>query len=514
MTLQIEASDVIKVILQFCKENNLTRSFEAIQDECQTSLNTVDSIDTFVSNINNGRWDAVLGQVGDLQVPQKKLEDLYEQIILEMTEVKELDVARTLLRQTHVMSVLRKEDEARYLKLENLMGRIYVEARDLYPGTTKEKKRAKIAADLSQEVSIIPPSRLMTIVGQALKWQRLQGALPAGAEIDLLRGVAVGKMDEEEKSAASLASTIKFGKDCHIECANYSPDGLVLVTGSVDGFLEIWDASTYKLKKDLSYQANDKFMLHSSPVLCVSFSRDGELLCSGDQSGMIKVWRYRSGQCIRMLSNAHTKGVTTCCLSRDGGQVLSGSFDAVVRVHGLKSGRVLKEFRGHTSYVNHAIYLGSGQQILSASSDGTVSIWDAKTTECTRKIRPPQRHAADEASVVSVHPYPKNTDYFVVCNRSPVMYLMTQKGQVVKSFAVEAQDAAEPPDFVAACVSTRGEYLYGLASDSHLYAFQMETCRLEERVKVSEKEVIGVCHHPLKVVVATWSLGGVNIYQP
>merc|ERR1712216_274628 len=221
-----------------------------------------------------------------------------------------------------------------------------------------------------------------------------------------------------------------------------------LATGSVDGFLEIWDASTYKLKKDLSYQANDKFMLHSSPVLCVSFSR------------------------------------------------------------------VLKEFRGHTSYVNHAIYLGSGQQILSASSDGTVSIWDAKTTECTRKIRPPQRHAADEASVVSVHPYPKNTDYFVVCNRSPVMYLMTQKGQVVKSFAVEAQDAAEPPDFVAACVSTRGEYLYGLASDSHLYAFQMETCRLEERVKVSEKEVIGVCHHPLKVVVATWSLGGVNIYQP
>ena len=49
MTLQIEASDVIKIILQFCKENNLTKSFEAIEDECQTSLNTVDSIDSFVS---------------------------------------------------------------------------------------------------------------------------------------------------------------------------------------------------------------------------------------------------------------------------------------------------------------------------------------------------------------------------------------------------------------------------------------------------------------------------------
>jgi len=31
--------------------------------------------------------------------------------------------------------------------------------------------------------------------------------------------------------------------------------------------------------------------------------------------------------------------------------VLSGSYDGTVRVHGLKSGKMLKEFRGHTSYV-------------------------------------------------------------------------------------------------------------------------------------------------------------------
>jgi WD40 repeat-containing protein SMU1 len=32
-------------------------------------------------------------------------------------------------------------------------------------------------------------------------------------------------------------------------------------------------------------------------------------------------------------------------------QVLSGSYDGTIRVHGLKSGKMLKEFRGHTSYV-------------------------------------------------------------------------------------------------------------------------------------------------------------------
>ena len=503
MTLQIEAGDVIKIILQFCKENNLSRSFEAIQNECQTSLNTVDSgIDSFVSNVNNGRWDKVLSQVGNLQVPQKKLQDLYEHVVLEMTEAKELDVARTILRQTQVMSVLRKEDERRYLRLENLMGRVFVDASDLYPETTRDKRRSKIASDLAQEVSVIPPSRLMTIVGQALKWQRLQGALPDGAEIDLLRGVAVGKLDEEERCPTTLRSTIKFGKDCHVECASFSPDGLVLATGSVDGFLEIWDAATYKLKRDLSYQAQDKFMLHSCPILCVAFSRDGELICSGDQQGAIKVWRYRSGQCIRTIQGAHSEGVTTVRFSRCGGQVLSGSFDGVVRVHGLKSGRVLKEFRGHTSYVNHALYYADGARVLTASSDGTVAIWEAKTTEMAKRMSPPRRHAGDEATVLSVHPYPKNVDYFVVCNRSPSMYLMTQEGQVVRSFECEGEDAK---DFVAACVSTRGEYVYGLAADGKLHAFQMETGRLEETVEVAEGEPIGLCHHPLQNVIATFS---------
>ena len=57
------------------------------------------------------------------------------------------------------------------------------------------------------------------------------------------------------------------------------------------------------------------------------------------------------------------------------------------RVHGLKSGKMLKEFVGHTSYVNDVVYSPDGSQIISAASDSTVRVWDAKSCEELRAFK-------------------------------------------------------------------------------------------------------------------------------
>lgn len=57
------------------------------------------------------------------------------------------------------------------------------------------------------------------------------------------------------------------------------------------------------------------------------------------------------------------------------------------RVHGLKSGKMLKEFLGHTSYVNDALYSADGSQVVSAASDGTVRVWEAKSCEQLRAFK-------------------------------------------------------------------------------------------------------------------------------
>ena len=98
-----------------------------------------------------------------------------------------------------------------------------------------------------------------------------------------------------------------------------------------------------------------------------------------------------------------------------------------VRIHGLKSGKTLKEFRGHSSYVNCVTFSPDGHQVLSASSDGTVKVWNTKTTECQNTFKSLGGTSGGDVHINSVHVMPKNMDQIVVCNRTNTVVIMNMQ---------------------------------------------------------------------------------------
>ena len=257
-------------------------------------------------------------------------------------------MARAMLRSSDPLLVLKSTHVERYLKLEHFCKRPFFNASEAYElGSSKELRRQELAEALICEVSVVQPSRLLALLGQALKYQQSQGLLQPGAQFDLFRNARkTAKKDAEEKIPKKVAGEIRSKSSAaKLDTIVFSPDGQCLVTGNAEGLVEAWDVNSCKPRQDLDYQQRGEYLNLEDTVLCSAFSRDGDQLATGSKGGQIVVWKLSTGACLRKIPQAHPQGITSLCFYRDGTQILSSSFDQTARIHGLKSGKALKEFR-------------------------------------------------------------------------------------------------------------------------------------------------------------------------
>ncbi|KAF2021097.1 WD40 repeat-like protein [Aaosphaeria arxii CBS 175.79] len=146
-------------------------------------------------------------------------------------------------------------------------------------------------------------------------------------------------------------------------------DDSVVVSGSYDGTVKIWDTKSGSYKPIMTLdEAKD-----SITDVCVY---DSEII-TGSVDGRVRSYDLRTGQCqVDVIGHP----VTSLAITKQGTELLVSSLDSTVRLMDRTNGQLLKAYRDegfHNKELRVRSTLGLNDSVVvSGSDDGLVYVWD------------------------------------------------------------------------------------------------------------------------------------------
>jgi WD40 repeat protein len=209
----------------------------------------------------------------------------------------------------------------------------------------------------------------------------------------------------------------------------FSPDGSLIATCSIDGTLKIWDAHSRQLIRSIdadqlpiNQRVLESVGIPRLPIMCLAFSPDGKLIATGsfypqpkfnprnlldikvdrDSPGLVRIWNVASGENISSFQDQ--KGVVlSLTFSPDGWQIASSSIspDNSFVVWDVKTNQVIKRVLGHKSQIHRLRYSPDSSVLASGDTDGIVKLWDGASFKEVLSI---PAHSAAPVTGISFSP--------------------------------------------------------------------------------------------------------------
>jgi len=151
-----------------------------------------------------------------------------------------------------------------------------------------------------------------------------------------------------------------------------SPDGQIVVTGSRDKTIKIWNLHSGELMRTIAE--------HSGAVDFVFISPDRQTLVSGSDDNTIKVWNLHSGQLIRTIERDSSNSLA---ISPDGQTLVTGSY-GIIKIWNLHSGELIRTFAEHSS--NSFAISPDGQTLACGGTYQSIQIWNLHRGELIRTL--------------------------------------------------------------------------------------------------------------------------------
>ncbi|MEZ4664057.1 MAG: WD40 repeat domain-containing protein [Caldilineaceae bacterium] len=223
-----------------------------------------------------------------------------------------------------------------------------------------------------------------------------------------LRGRYVPGLNLTGADLTGAAFTYIFG---NIHGLRFRPQGELLVFGSSEGMMRLWQASDGALlyatplldpaylfifmDDDSQVVAMSRgnhvlvvvdvtsarllhtFSRHHSPIWRVVFSRGSQWAASGDASGQVYLWATEGGEPMYSL-RGHQQPISALAFAPDGSLLASADVAGNICLWQMADGTLRHSFQGHAEEVVMLQFALGGAILASASNDHTVRLWDVQ----------------------------------------------------------------------------------------------------------------------------------------
>jgi len=188
---------------------------------------------------------------------------------------------------------------------------------------------------------------------------------PDGTHV--VTGDSAGKIRVWDVSPCLSVLTIKTPDNARNVA--YNPDGSLIAAGvGNDGVVKIWDSRTGEEIHSLSEEG------HTNMVESVEFSPDGSLLATASIDRTVKIWDVASGQCINTFDGEFS--LNDVAFSPDGTRIAAANIHGVVRIWDLISTEMLLSFETSMPTIQAIAFNPDGTQLALVSYRGG-ELWDA-----------------------------------------------------------------------------------------------------------------------------------------
>nr|NMG11688.1 hypothetical protein [Brasilonema sp. UFV-L1] len=192
-----------------------------------------------------------------------------------------------------------------------------------------------------------------------------------GQNLEQLPNQVLDRVQFNLHTAMEMAreSNILQGHKDSVSSVAVSPDGKMIVTGSHDKTVRLWDIQGNPI--------GQPFQGHAHWVSSVVISPDGKMIVTGSGDKTVRLWDTQ-GNPIGQPFRGHNLGVSSVAISPDGLLIISSSQDKTVRLWDIQGNPIGQPFQGHAHWVSSVVISPDGKMIVTGSGDKTVRLWDTQ----------------------------------------------------------------------------------------------------------------------------------------